>query len=36
MRSTGVYWIPAFELFEAREFEVLLVNARDVKHVLGR
>jgi len=36
MESTGVYWIPVFEMLEAREFEVLLVNARDVKHVPGR
>ena len=31
MESTGVYWIPAFEILEAQGFEVLLVNARDVK-----
>jgi len=36
MESTGVYWIPAFEILEARGFEVLLVNARNVKHVPGR
>ena len=36
MESTGVYWIPAFELLEARGFEVFLVNARDAKHVPGR
>jgi transposase len=36
MESTGVYWIPVFEMLEARGFEVLLVNARDVKHVPGR
>jgi transposase len=36
MESTGVYWIPVFELLEARGFEVLLVNARDVKNVPGR
>jgi hypothetical protein len=28
MESTGVYWIPAFEVLEARGFEVILVNAR--------
>ena len=27
MESTGVYWIPVFEILEARGFEVLLVNA---------
>lgn len=36
MESTGVYWIPVFELLEARGFEVVLVNARDVKQVPGR
>jgi transposase len=36
MDSTGVYWIPVFEILEARGFEVVLVNARDVKQVPGR
>jgi transposase len=36
MESTGVYWIPAFEIFDQRGFEVVLVNARDAKHVPGR
>jgi transposase len=36
MESTGVYWIPVFEIREARGFEVVLVNARDVKQVPGR
>jgi transposase len=36
MESTGIYWIPVFEILEARGFEVLLVNARDVKNVPGR
>lgn len=36
MESTGVYWIPVFEILEARGLEVLLVNARDVKNVPGR
>lgn len=36
MESTGIYWIPAFEILEARGFEVLLVNARDSKNVPGR
>jgi transposase len=36
MESTGVYWIPVYELLEERGFEVLLVNARDVKNVPGR
>jgi transposase len=36
MESTGVYWIPAFELLEARGFEVVLVNARHLRNVRGR
>jgi transposase len=36
MESTGVYWIPLFELLESRGFKVLLVNARHVKNVSGR
>jgi transposase len=36
MESTGVYWIPLFQILEPRGFEVLLVNARHVKHVPGR
>ena len=36
MESTSVYWIPIFELLEARGFTVFLVNARDAKHVPGR
>ncbi len=36
MESTGVFWIPVFELLEQRGFAVLLVDARKVKHVSGR
>ena len=36
MESTGVYWIPLYEMLEARGFTVLLVNARHVKNVPGR
>lgn len=36
MESTGVYWIPLYELLEARGFDVNLVNARHVKNVTGR
>ena len=36
MESTGVYWIPLFELLESRGFQVYLVNARHVKNVSGR
>jgi transposase len=36
MESTGVYWIPLFQILEERGFEVYLVNARHVKNVPGR
>jgi transposase len=36
MESTGVYWIPIFEILEARGFTVQVVNARHLKHVPGR
>jgi transposase len=36
MESTGVYWIPLYELLESRGFTVQLVNARHVKNVSGR
>jgi transposase len=36
MESTGVYWIPVFEILEDRGFTVLLVDARHVRHVSGR
>ena len=36
MESTGVYWIPVFELLEQRGLEVLLGDARKVKNVSGR
>ena len=36
MESTGVYWIPLFQILDARGFEVLLVNAHKVKNVSGR
>src|ERR1051326_6638150 len=36
MESTGVYWIPVFELLERLGFEVKLVDARKVKNVTGR
>ena len=36
MESTGVYWIPLYELLESRGFTVFLVNARHVKNVSGR
>jgi transposase len=36
MESTGVYWIPIYELLESLGFEVLLANARHLKNVPGR
>jgi len=36
MESTGVYWIPLFEILESRGLEVCLVNARHLKNVPGR
>lgn len=36
MESTGIYWIPVFEILESRSVEVKLVNARHVKNVPGR
>lgn len=36
MESTGVYWIPIFDILESRGFEVILVNAREAKNVPGR
>jgi transposase len=36
MEATGVYWIPLYEILEARGFDVVLVNAKHVKNVPGR
>jgi transposase len=36
MESTGVYWIPLYEILEARGFKVYLVNARHAKNLPGR
>ena len=36
MESTGVYWIPLFQILETRGFEVKLVNAHHVKTLPGR
>ncbi len=36
MESTGIYWIPVFEILESKGLEVKLVNARHVKNVPGR
>jgi len=36
MQSTGVYWIPIYEILEDRGFEVYLVNARHTRNLPGR
>ncbi|MBF0103681.1 MAG: IS110 family transposase [Desulfobacterales bacterium] len=36
MESTGVYWIPVYEILENRGFEVNLINARQIKNVPGK
>ena len=36
MESTGVYWIPLFEVLEERGFQVMLVDPRRIKNVPGR
>jgi transposase len=36
MESTGIYWIPVYEILEARGFDVHLVNARHLKNVPGK
>jgi transposase len=36
MESTGIYWIPIYEILEARGLQVLVVNARHLKQVSGR
>jgi transposase len=36
LESTGVYWIPLFQILEAAGLEVVLVNARHCKNLPGR
>jgi transposase len=36
MESTGIYWVPVYDILEERGFEVFLVNAREAKNVPGR
>ena len=36
MESTGVYWIPLYQMLERKGFQVRLVNAHHVKNVPGR
>jgi transposase len=36
LQSTGVYWIPVFEILQQSGLEVYLVNARHTKNLPGR
>jgi transposase len=36
LESTGVYWIPVYEVLEQRGLKVWLVDARQIKYVPGR
>jgi len=36
MESTGVYWIPVYEVLESHGLRVILANARDARAVPGR
>jgi transposase len=36
LQSTGVYWIPVYDLLEQQGFEVWLVNARETRNLPGR
>lgn len=36
MESTGVYWIPVYEILEDRGIEVVVANARESRMVPGR
>jgi transposase len=36
MEATGVYWVPLYEVLEARGLQVVLVNARHFRNVPGR
>jgi len=36
MESTGVYWIPFYDILEQEDLEVRLVHAQHIKYVPGR
>src|SRR5574344_2331960 len=36
MESTGIYWLPVFRVLKADGFDVILVNASDVKNYSGK
>jgi len=35
MKSTGVYWIPLYEVLDAHGIEVVVANAREARAVPG-
>jgi transposase len=36
MEATGIYWVPVFEVLEARGLQVWVINPHQLKHVPGR
>ena len=36
MESTGIYWIPLYDLLQSKGFKVLLVDPRQIQRVPGR
>ncbi|HPE41310.1 MAG TPA: IS110 family transposase [Bacteroidales bacterium] len=36
MESTGIYWVSIYKVLVERGFDVILVNARDVKNITGK
>lgn len=36
MESTGVYWVPVYEVLQSRGIEVIVANAREARSVPGR
>ena len=36
MESTGVYWVPVFEVLQDRGIEAVVANAREIRAVPGR
>ena len=36
MEATGVYWMSIYEFLDDQEFDVVLVNSRNIKNVSGR
>ena len=36
MESTGIYWIPVWNILEQMQFKLMLVNPYLIKQMLGR